>query len=332
MRPFGPGPPGVERPRWAAALLLAVALAACTSGPPAEPDADGAAPDRAAPLPEPRTEVAGAAWQGRVVVAGGLRADGTTSARADWWDPATDTWSALPDLPVPLHHTALVSTGDRLWLIGGYVTTEGGWAPELRTWWLESDGEPWQPGPDLLLARGAPAAVATASTVWVLGGVGDAGTQVATEWLGEEGWEPGPSLVAPREHLAAVVVDGQPMAVGGRDGGLATTLLSTEVVDEAEGAVPGPELTVPRGGFGGATLGGVPCVAGGELAGGTVAQVECLVDEAWQVVGALDEPRHGLAVVALGDDLHVIGGGPEPGLSVSDAHEVLPLEALLPSG
>jgi len=39
-------------------------------------------------------------------------------------------------------------------------------------------------------------------------------------------------------------------------------------------------------------------------------------------VATLRVPRHGLAVVALGTRLHVIGGGPQPGLTVSPAHEV----------
>ena len=36
-------------------------------------------------------------------------------------------------------------------------------------------------------------------------------------------------------------------------------------------------------------------------------------------------PRHGVAVVAVGGTLHVIGGGRKPGLFVSDAHEAFDL-------
>jgi hypothetical protein len=50
--------------------------------------------------------------------------------------------------------------------------------------------------------------------------------------------------------------------------------------------------------------------------------VECLVDGEWQHVADMAEPRHGLAVVGVGGDLHVIAGGPEPGLTFSTAHEV----------
>jgi hypothetical protein len=67
----------------------------------------------------------------------------------------------------------------------------------------------------------------------------------------------------------------------------------------------------------------MPCVAGGEEPAGTIESVECLVDGGWRTVATLDTPRHGLAVVTVGGVLHVLGGGPEPGLTVSDAHEVI---------
>ncbi len=42
-------------------------------------------------------------------------------------------------------------------------------------------------------------------------------------------------------------------------------------------------------------------------------------------MATLAVPRHGVAVVAVGGTLHVIGGGPQPGLFVSDAHEAFDL-------
>ena len=59
--------------------------------------------------------------------------------------------------------------------------------------------------------------------------------------------------------------------------------------------------------------------------GRTIAPVECLGGGAWAVVAELEVPRHGVAVVAEGRRFHVIGGGPHPGLYVSDVHEVFEL-------
>jgi len=45
--------------------------------------------------------------------------------------------------------------------------------------------------------------------------------------------------------------------------------------------------------------------------------------ERWRRLPDLPTPRHGLAVVGEGATIHVIGGGPRPGLSTSAANESL---------
>jgi hypothetical protein len=45
----------------------------------------------------------------------------------------------------------------------------------------------------------------------------------------------------------------------------------------------------------------------------------------WRRVASMSVPRHGLAVVAEAKRVHLIAGGPQPGFSFSDAHEVLQL-------
>ena len=67
------------------------------------------------------TEVAAAAHQGRIWVAGGLNADGGISSAVFVYDPDSNRWEQGPTLPEPIHHAALVSDGDALWLIGGYT-------------------------------------------------------------------------------------------------------------------------------------------------------------------------------------------------------------------
>jgi hypothetical protein len=136
----------------------------------------------------------------------------------------------------------------------------------------------------------------------------------------------GPALAEPREHFALVGVGGDIYAIGGRVGGAATNKTSVEVLPEGGLAwESGPRLGVARGGTAAAVVDGRPCVAGGETPEVTIAEVECLNDGRWEVVARLATPRHGVAVVGLGDILHVIGGGPEPGLTVSGVHQVFEL-------
>jgi len=48
-----------------------------------------------------------------------------------------------------------------------------------------------------------------------------------------------------------------------------------------------------------------------------------VVRHRWRRLTDLPTPRHGLGVAALGGVVYVIGGGPQPGLYVSDANESL---------
>jgi hypothetical protein len=321
-----------------AALLIAVAVVAagCTAGPGAEPQGAGspkvpAVADvrivvrhrSAASLPVPRTELTGTAWRGRIVVAGGLTSDGAASPLVHAYDAGRDRWERLPDLPVALHHTAVGVLAGDLYAVGGYSGRRP-WVPERRVWVLSTGARSWREGPPLTVARGALAVASTGDTLVAIGGVGPDGTQRSSEVLRASArrWQMVASLATAREHLAATASPAGVLAVAGRDGGLGTNRNSVEVFT-GDGWRPAPSLGHRRGGIAAATVGDLPCVIGGEEPGGTVAPVECLTAGRWMVVANLEVPRHGLAGVALARGLHVIGGGPQPGLTVSDAHEVL---------
>jgi hypothetical protein len=64
---------------------------------------------------------------------------------------------------------------------------------------------------------------------------------------------------------------------------------------------------------------------GGEEPGGTIAEVLAyrIAEKRWVRLADLPTPRHGVGVAALGGRVYVIGGGPEPGLTVSSANESL---------
>jgi hypothetical protein len=283
---------------------------------------------QAAPLPGPRTEVTGTAWGGRIITVGGLDEDGAAMSDVHIYDPATDSLDAGPDLPEPLHHTAVVVLDDRVHVVGGYTIRDGSWVALAEVWSLGESEDAWREEPPLGTPRGALAVAATEERLVAIGGVGtDGSVLTSTEILeaGAGGWEPGPELATPREHLAATAVGGEVYAIAGRAGGFATNRASVEVLRDDAWHDAG-DLNASRGGIGAATVDGVPCVTGGEEDAGTIGTIECRVDDAWEVVGELEVPRHGLVVAARDGWLHVIGGGPEPRLTVSDVHEVIPID------
>lgn len=282
---------------------------------------------RAALLPPQRTEVAGTFWDGKIVVVAGLLRDDTPSAQVDFYDPGLDRWTLGPRLPIPLHHTAAGVLGDRLYVVGGYTGAPGNWRPVADVFSLGPGEDAWRVDPPLAGPRGALAVAALGDALVAVGGVGN-GPEVVTEVLraGAAVWERGPDLPNPSEHLAATAAGGRAYAIAGRyrtlEGNLDTVFSFSP--GESEWSEE-PRLRRSRGGIGAAAPAGRPCVAGGEAPDGTIASVECLLDGRWREVATLAVPRHGVAVVAVGGTLHVIGGGPRPGLFVSDAHEAFDL-------
>jgi hypothetical protein len=315
-----------------AAVCLVVAGCNGGSGGASDParqqgTAAEAPSQRLAPLPDPpRTEVTGAFFDGKVVVLAGLLQDNSASAQVDFYDPATDSWSAGPPLPRALHHTAAGVLGGRLYVVGGYLDPQ--WTPVADVHSLGPGETAWRPEPPLAGARGALAVASLPDALMAVGGVGS-GDMVRTEILqtGAAAWEPGPNLTTSREHLGATGAAGRAYAIAGRVGTLESNRDSVEslaLTDTAWRAEP--KLNHSRGGIGAAAPGDRPCVAGGEEPlGRTIGEIECLQDGRWVVVAHLEVPRHGLAVVAHGNRLHVIGGGPKPGLFVSNTHEAFDL-------
>jgi hypothetical protein len=280
--------------------------------------------------------VVGAFWNGRIVVVGGLLQDGSASPQVDLYDPDADAWSAGPPLPVGLHHAGAGVLGDRVYVVGGY--SGANWAPQAAVYSLGPGESQWRTEPALAGPRGALAVASTGGSLVAMGGVGS-GDVVRTEVLeaGASTWRPGPDLATRREHLAATAAGGRSYAIAGRDGSLESNRDTVESLAAGEQAWrKEPSLNESRGGIGAAspTIRGAPlgpsgerpCVAGGEAPlGRTIASVECLEAGAWRVVAELEVPRHGVAVAAVGNRLHVIGGGPKPGLFVSDVHEMFEL-------
>ena len=278
-----------------------------------------------AAAPVALTEVAAAAHHGRIFVVGGLDGQGRPSDRVLVYDPVSDSWSEGPPTPEPVHHAALVSDGDALFLIGGYLDIGFG-RPTDAVWRLEDDAGPWTADRPLPEPRGAGAAAWNGRGQVVYGGgVGPAGVSADVYVKEDDGWRPLASLSRPREHLAASSSGaGSVTFLGGRDG---QGNLGTVDLVSAEGVVGRTQdLPTARGGiaaFSAGTLG--DCVVGGEGPNGTFGAVECVGAFAVATLPGLTVPRHGLGGVFVDGRAYVLLGGPKPGLTVSDVVEVLDL-------
>jgi hypothetical protein len=310
------------------AVVLASLLGGCSLITPTSPPAtvlEGAW-ESGMDAPAALTEVAVAAVADRIWVASGLTADGAGSAVVLVYDPAAASWSFGPDLPGPVHHSALVSDGSALWLVGGYAGS-GFDAPTADVWRLDPGAEAWVADEPLPEARGAGAAAWDGSRIVYAGGVGPGGVSGAVFALEDGEWSQVARLDKPREHLAATSDgEGSVFVVGGRVGGLDGNLATADLVEGSSATAIG-DLPTRRGGvaaFWWPTLGA--CLVGGESPGGTNAQVECIdVDGDVSVLPGLGRPRHGLGATVVDGTAYVMLGGNQPGLFVSPTVESLGL-------
>ena len=315
----------LQRPRWTLAATVLAAAAAASAPAASAP----AAWQRAAPLPDPRGEVAATVVGGEIAVVGGFDSSGVDSARVDAYSPARDIWRRLPDLPAQVDHAMAAAAGRRLYVIGGYGRSR---APR-RSAWILSPGGRWRALPRLPAARAAGGAAILRGRLYVVGGVGPRGLARTMYVLdlrrSPSRWSalPGPT---PRQHLAVTSEGGRLYALAGRTAGFDTNMTLFESL------VPGerrwrrlPPVPARRGGTGAAAVGGTVVSVGGEAPQGTIGSVYGfdVVRRRWRRLPDLPTPRHGLAVAAAGGRVYAIAGGTTPGLATSGANEFLTLAA-----
>ena len=283
--------------------------------------------ERHPPIPLPRTEVAAATANAKIVVVGGFVSDGSTTARADEYTPSTRRWRRLPDLPAAVNHAMAASWNGRVYIVGGY----SGSGRAGRGAFVLERGD-WRRLPQLPAPRAAAGAAVVGGRLYVAGGVTEnlRGTRSLARDafvfdLRRRRWStiPGPT---PREHLAVAAVRGRVYVLAGRLAGIDTNLRALERYAPASRRwLRLPPIPSSRGGTGAAGVGRLLVSIGGEAPRGTIASVYAfdVSTRRWRRLADLPTPRHGLGVVTLGQRVYAIAGGPRPGLTVSEANESL---------
>lgn len=277
--------------------------------------------------PFARLEMAVAEHDGRIWMAGGLSPFGEALTDVEIHDPASSEWADGPALPAALHHAALVSDGERLFLIGGYLGSAFNRPTEIVLV-LDEGAERWEPGPPLPAARAAGAAAWDGARVVYAGGIGD-GVVDDVYALADGAWQRIGAMGAAREHFAAVSdLAGRTWLLGGRVGGMDSNLGTVELV-EGDSITSLGDLPTPRGGvaaFHHPALGA--CLTGGEAPDRAYTTVECMTAEG-EVTTLPEtwEPHHGHGAAVVDGIAYVLLGGPEPSLSAGSTVEALSLAA-----
>ena len=262
---------------------------------------------------------------GRIWMAGGLTDAQDATAKTEFYDPRIGVWSAGPDLPVPLHHAMMVSYQNTVWVIGGFEPqgSEIYGVASARVFHLNPALTAWVEGPALHHARAAGAAAVVGNKIVVAGGR-TAGTSPAevipTEVFDGTSWHDAAGIPVPGDHLAAASDGTYLYTVGGRRIEATSNTAAVQRFDPA--ANRWVQLTAAPGKVsdaGAAIIGGRLIVAGGESTGTVFSTVWAydLAGSAWSSLPNLAEPRHGMALAAIGNTLYAIDGASQTGHNAS---------------
>lgn len=280
------------------------------------------------PMPTPRTEITATNIGNDIYVIGGFGKSGKVRDTVEVYNTQNDSWKAIAPLPQPLHHTAASNFNGKIYVIGGY--TNNNWLPSAKLFVYDPKKNLWTEESPMPTARGALTAVFIDGILYAIGGESKSGTMDINEAYNSKtkNWILKSSMPTPRHHVASAVVDGNVYVIGGRVQGISpiTNVNVTEMYDpKMDKWMTLESIPSKRSGISAASINNNIYVFGGEDLTKTYNNNEKynVKNNKWESQEPLPTARHGLSAVSVNDDkIYVIGGGPEPGLSVTSVNEI----------
>jgi N-acetylneuraminic acid mutarotase len=277
-----------------------------------------------APLPIPRTEMAWATdFKGRVHLVGGYAEQRVDRPYHHAYDPGTDKWETLAELPRGANHVGVVSAGDRLYAFGGFV--EQNRTPHDGV--FAFDGTRWQSLRRLPEACGAIACVALGGVIHLIGGAIGSDNRRSIDWHlvydpREDRYTRRQPMPLGRDHTGTVVVNGVIHLIGGRIDTFHTNSNLHHTYDPKTDAWTfRAPIPTARSGHGSVWFRNRIFCMGGEGTNRVYGQNEAYdpATDRWESYAPMLTPRHGMGAVVIGDAIYVAGGGPQMGGGVKSA-------------
>ncbi len=182
------------------------------------------------PMPTPRDDAAAAVVNDKIYVIGGaINLDGNPmeTNTVEVYDPATDSWEALTDMPGARIGPAAVTVDGKIFVIGG-LTLDGGNSFYSTVFVYDPASDIWDTAADMPTARCDFGASVLDGLIYAAGGSSD-------EIIGAlevydpatDTWTRAADMLTARDWLATAAVDGKMYAFGG-------WIWGDRVVDEVE--------------------------------------------------------------------------------------------------
>ncbi len=273
-----------------------------------------------------RQETAVVELDGKIYVIGGYNGSIQIVPTVEVWDPATDSWDRVADLPVPMHHANAVAYDGRIWVLG---FLGAGFAADGRGFVWDPAADSWSPVADMPTGteRGSSAIGVLNDRIYLFGGLrggsvrdGSYYDPVADSWT--------PVADAPRDfdHAGFGVIDGELVVAGGRNQSIGAHVTDVDRYDPTDDAwTSGAPMPTSRGGVAAAVFEGELYVFGGEGNGGDPSgvfpQVEAYdpVADSWAELADMDDPRHGMGAASFEGGILVPGGARTQAFGAVDA-------------
>ena len=319
--------PSLDRPRAAAAAAVVGDRIVVTGG-----QADGRLVDTTevfdgrqwragANIPSPREHLTAASDGRFVYVLGGreLSPDKNSSA-LERYEPATDRWQRLPDMPTARGGLGAAIADGHLLAVGGETSTNA--LGEVESYDLAS--RKWSRAPSMRTPRHGLAVAAIGRSLYSLGGAprpGHASASATAEELrlvparrAASTWRRLPAMPTARQNMGSTVLDGTIWVVGG----LQSASTASRRVEGYDPVIDswkvGPDLPVRLHHEMVVTYKGEIVVIGGWIpkgsnpSGETSDRVFALRAGKWVSLPSLDRPRAAAAAAVVGDRIVVTGG------------------------
>jgi hypothetical protein len=259
---------------------------------------------------------AGVAYhKGELWVAGG-ETSGDDLTAVTSFDPVTARWTRRADLDHPITHAALVSDGERLYLIGGIIKGADGNQVVDTVYRLDDPAGAWTLDTSLPAPRMSGAAAWDGERIVFAGGVPstEQGMRIpsAKVWTLDGRWRELEPLRTAREHLAAATDgNGTVWFMGGEDRPNELVMDSVDAVRDSAVTAASP-ISLARQGLAAVwTAQTGPCALGGatDLLGRKPSEaVDCPEAASRAVLPPLPSPRYVLGAAVLDDAIYVVGG------------------------
>jgi N-acetylneuraminic acid mutarotase len=283
-------------------------------------------------MPTSRSEITATIIGDNIYVIGGLDKSGNVLDTVEVYNIKNDSWNTVAPLPQPLHHTTASNFDGKIYLIGGFPTPiASNWMPSNKLFIYDPVEDKWSEGKSMPTARGSTAANFINGTLYVTGGYGlskvldvnEAYNPLLNEWTSKS------SMPTPRHHAGSAVVDDKVFVIGGRILDLAPSVninINERYDPKEDKWIMLEPMPSNRSGIGATSINNTTTIYifGGENLSKTFNNNEKydVKSNKWESQEPLPTARHGLAVVSVNDKIYVIGGGPQPRLSVSNVNEI----------